>query len=181
MSDRLERAALLALTEVATAKRIHWYEVADLVELAGSASAVAEGTATFYEDREIALLKALSEGVTEQLIADWSETVDHLLDAGQARLLTVLDEEYPINLRRIYNRPPFLFVRGTLQARDQRSVAVVGTRRASREGRRQARQLATELARLGVTVVSGLAAGIDTEAHTGALDAGGRTVAVTLS
>jgi DNA processing protein len=90
----------------------------------------------------------------------------------------VLDENYPSNLRRVYNRPPFLFVRGTLNPGDERSVAVVGTRKASPEGREQARQLATELARRGVTVVSGLAAGIDTEAHTATLAAGGRTLAV---
>jgi DNA protecting protein DprA len=93
-------------------------------------------------------------------------------------LVSVLDDEYPRNLRRIYNRPPFLFVRGALDNTDERSVAVVGTRRASPDGLSQAAHLAGELARRGVTVVSGLARGIDTAAHTAALDAGGRTLAV---
>lgn len=178
MTERLEHAALLALTEAATAAKVHWYEVADLVELAGSATSVAEGTASFYEDRELELAKALGGQVTKWMVEAWAEKLGRLLEDGETRLVTILDEPYPRNLRRIYNRPPFLFVRGTLTAGDERSVAVVGTRRASPEGRRQARHLATELAGRGVTVVSGLAVGIDTEAHTAALDAGGRTIAV---
>lgn len=178
MSDRREQAGLLTLTQAATASGIRWYEVADLVELVGSAAAILEGSATFYEDREVALAKALREAVTEDLMPSWMDTLERSLGGGQTRLVTVLDDEYPINLRRIYNRPPFLFVRGALEPSDERSVAVVGTRRASPEGKRQARELASELAQRGVTVVSGLAAGIDTEAHAGAIDAGGRTLAV---
>lgn len=177
MTDRREQAALLALTEAASAAKVHWYEVADLVELAGSASAVADGTAVSYDEREAALARRLAEGVTPVAVDSWAGRLDELLD-GTTWLTTVLDEEYPANLRRIYNRPPFLFVRGTLDPADERSVAVVGTRKSSPEGRAQARQLATELARRQVTVVSGLAVGIDCEAHTALLDAGGRTVAV---
>ena len=76
----------------------------------------------------------------------------------------MLDPEYPQNLRRIYNRPPFLFVRGRLMDEDNRSVAG-GIRRAKPEGRARGRTLAIALAERGVTVVSGLAAGIDAEAH----------------
>lgn len=82
-----------------------------------------------------------------------------------------------MNLREVYNRPPFLFTRGRLWSADDRSVAVVGTRSASDEGKRLARTLAAELATAAVTVVSGLALGIDTAAHLGALEAGGRTIA----
>jgi DNA processing protein len=96
-----------------------------------------------------------------------------------ARLVTVLDRaEYPSNLRVIPSPPPFLFYRGELRRDDARSVAVVGTRQASEEGRRRARRLAERLAGDGVTVISGLAAGIDTEAHTATLEAGERTIAV---
>lgn len=96
-----------------------------------------------------------------------------------ARVVTVLDRtEYPSNLRVIPSPPPFLFVRGDLRRDDARSVAVVGTRLASGEGRRRARKLAEKLTADGVTVISGLARGIDTEAHTATLEAGGRTIAV---
>jgi DNA processing protein len=172
-----EQAALLALTQAASAAKIHWYEVADLVEDAGSAVALATGTLNFSEVRDTTLAKALAAHISDEDLETWQTSLTHLIDRD-TWLITVLDEEYPINLRRIYNRPPFLFVRGSLQAADERSVAVVGTRRPSPEGRMQARQLATELARRGVTVVSGLAAGIDAEGHRAALDAGGRTLAI---
>jgi DNA processing protein len=97
----------------------------------------------------------------------------------QARLVTVLDRgEYPSNLRVIPSPPPFLFYRGELRRDDARSVAVVGTRQASDEGCNRARSLAEKLTADGVTVISGLAKGIDTEAHTATLEAGGRTIAV---
>lgn len=98
--------------------------------------------------------------------------------AGGARLITVLDSEYPATLRLIFNLPPFLFVRGELRDEDLRSVAVVGTRQASQDGLRRARRMSHLLTERQVTVVSGLARGIDTAAHTAALDAGGRTIAV---
>ena len=177
MTDRQEQAALLALTEAATFAKARWHEVADLVEAAGSAAALLSGEATLYDGHDITVARALTAHLGPDPVTAWTDTLDHTLDR-ETRLLTVLDDEYPANLRRIYNRPPFLFVRGTLTAADNRSVAVVGTRRASTEGRRQAAFLAGELARLGVTVVSGLAAGIDAEAHTAALAAGGRTIAV---
>jgi DNA processing protein len=93
-------------------------------------------------------------------------------------LVTVLDDGYPTNLAQVFNRPPFLFLRGRLTPQDERSVAIVGTRQPSDEGRKAARDLAAALAEAGVTVVSGLARGLDTDAHTAALEAGGRTVAV---
>jgi DNA processing protein len=93
-------------------------------------------------------------------------------------LTTVLDDDYPSNLRVIFNLPPFLFYRGELRPDDARSVAVVGTRRASSAGVERARSIATELVAHGVTVLSGLARGIDTVAHEAALDADGRTIAV---
>ncbi len=95
-----------------------------------------------------------------------------------ARLVTVLDHDYPATLRLIFNLPPFLFVRGTFQESDLRSVAVVGTRQASQNGLRRAVHMAHLLSERGVTVVSGLARGIDTTAHQAALDSGGRTIAV---
>jgi DNA processing protein len=95
-----------------------------------------------------------------------------------ARLVTVLDDAYPVNLRVIPKLPPFLFYKGELQRDDALSVAVVGTRSASPEGLERAANLASLLVREGVTVISGLAKGIDTAAHSAVLDAGGRTIAV---
>jgi DNA processing protein len=88
------------------------------------------------------------------------------------------DDDYPANLRMIHNRPPFLMGRGSLGRDDERAVAVVGTRQASAEGRKAAYEIGRQLAEQSVTVISGLAEGIDTSAHRGALAAGGRTVAV---
>lgn len=105
--------------------------------------------------------------------------VDHAYATVGARLVTVLDrDDYPSNLRVIPNPPPFLFYRGELRRDDARSVAVVGTREASTGGRCRAASLAEKFAAESVTVISGLAKGIDTEAHTATLAASGRTIAV---
>jgi len=94
------------------------------------------------------------------------------------QVLTWDDAGYPPNLRQVYNAPPVLYVRGSIEERDEWAVAVVGTRRASVYGKEAARTIGGDLARAGVTVVSGLARGIDTVAHRACLDAGGRTIAV---
>ncbi len=95
-----------------------------------------------------------------------------------ARLVRWSDPEYPANLREIADPPPYLFIQGHLSPGEKHYLAVVGARAASDAGRHMARRLGLELAAKGFIVVSGLARGIDTEAHQGALDAGGRTVAV---
>jgi len=100
------------------------------------------------------------------------------LDDLGVRSVTWADADYPAPLRTIAEPPLALAVRGTLEDADHPAVAVVGARRASDYGRRIAHELATGLAQAGLTVVSGLAAGIDGAAHRGALEAGGRTVAV---
>jgi DNA processing protein len=100
------------------------------------------------------------------------------LARAQIQILTWDDAAYPPNLRQIFNAPPVLYVRGDLETRDEWAVAVVGTRRASVYGKEAARLISTGLARAGVTVVSGLARGIDTMAHRACLEAGGRTVGV---
>ncbi len=95
-----------------------------------------------------------------------------------ATVLPIKDTAYPQALREIPSPPPLLFVRGDLPGDDSPAVAIVGTRKCTPYGRQVARKLGYDLAARGVVVVSGMALGIDGEAHQGALDAGGRTVAV---
>ncbi len=95
-----------------------------------------------------------------------------------ARLVLLEDAEYPASLRPIDLPPPFLIVRGKLIREDGLAVAIVGSRRGSSYGLRVAERLGKDLGARGVTVVSGLARGVDTAAHRGALDVGGRTIAV---
>ncbi len=95
-----------------------------------------------------------------------------------ARIVTMLDPDYPPLLREIDDPPAVLYMKGKGEIDASRTLAIVGTRRASGYGRAVAHKLASELARLGLIVVSGLALGIDAVAHRGALDGGGTTVAV---
>ena len=100
------------------------------------------------------------------------------LDGSGVRADTRKSSLYPTRLAQIYDPPAVIYMRGALTEADGRSVAVIGTRKASMHGKEAAKLLAGELARKGVTVVSGLARGIDGIAHAAALDAGGRTIAV---
>lgn len=104
--------------------------------------------------------------------------IEARLRAVDGRILTALDPGYPPALRRADPRPAVLYQAGDLAAFVPRGVAVVGTRRATAYGRSSAVHIADELARAGLVVVSGLALGIDGEAHAAAIDAGGVTVAV---
>lgn len=108
---------------------------------------------------------------------DLDREAERLAQAG-IQVLTWEDDDYPRNLRQAYNAPPVLYVRGSIEKRDEWAVSVVGTRRASVYGKEAARMVCTGLAQAGVTIISGLARGIDTVAHRATLDAGGRTVAV---
>jgi len=95
-----------------------------------------------------------------------------------ARLICLADDDYPAILKRIDDPPPCLFIRGTLEPADALAMAVVGSRQCTRYGAEQSERFAALLAGAGLTVVSGLARGIDSAAHRGALKAGGRTLAV---
>jgi DNA processing protein len=108
---------------------------------------------------------------------DLDQVLQRLAQSGVS-VLTWESPDYPVNLRNIAQPPPVLYTQGQLTPADEWAVAVVGTRRASAYGREVARELAAALAASGVTVVSGLARGIDSVAHRAALEAGGRTVAV---
>ncbi|MCC7103908.1 MAG: DNA-protecting protein DprA [Chloroflexi bacterium] len=132
---------------------------------------------------ESALLAAgLDRRTIEGIVASrkkWvPERVWERLTGLGAKVVTLGDGTYPVLLREIPDPPVVLYYRGSIEPADRFSVAVVGTRKATSYGRQAAGVMATELARAGVTVVSGLARGIDGEAHSAALRAGGRTIAV---
>lgn len=124
----------------------------------------------------------LSSRLIENLIQLRStNALERVWEQVQSLGITVLtweDENYPRLLKEIEQPPPVLYVRGELSPEDERSVAVVGTRRVTSYGRRVAEDIADALARNGVTVISGLARGVDAIAHQAALEAGGRTLAV---
>ncbi len=138
----------------------------------------------FAEDSKVAResLSVLRQGLEAD--ADHAyERVDRELEIAAragATLVTVLDDDaYPANLRLVPNLPPFLFLLGgPITLADAYSVAVVGTRDASERGLDRASQMAIKLVEKGVTVVSGLAKGIDTAALTAAIASGGRTIGV---
>jgi DNA processing protein len=118
-----------------------------------------------------------------QRIRAYQDVVDlnrqmQLLEEYQADLVTMEDTRYPTALAEIYDPPLALFVRGDLREEDAHAVAIVGTRKASPYGWQMANKLGRDLAARGITVVSGMASGTDTAAHEGALEAGGRTIAV---
>ena len=101
--------------------------------------------------------------------------------ANRISLLHESDASYPRALQEIPDPPGVLFYTGDIQPVDAMAIAIVGTRHASYYGKNQAHRLAGGLARAGITIVSGLARGIDAAAHRGALEAGGRTIAITAS
>ena len=100
------------------------------------------------------------------------------LERYRVKVLTWNDPAFPPRLREIYDVPPVLYVRGELTAEDEWAIATVGTRRATIYGREVTERIVSDLARSKITIVSGLARGIDSVAHRAALDAGGRTIAV---
>jgi DNA processing protein len=120
--------------------------------------------------------KAVQSVVSRRPAIDPDKELDLLAKHGRA--ITWHDAEYPPRLQEIHHPPAVLYVRGTLKPEDERSVAVVGTRKATAYGREACRDLTYGLAQSGVTIVSGLARGVDAVAHKAALDAGGRTIAV---
>jgi len=162
-----EAAAVLALMG---RRDLAWNKVAGMVEEEGSALRLLDqlerkAPLALFEDSEPIRLDTV-----EDRLEQWR--------GDGLRVITVLDADYPVNLRLVHDRPAALFLRGELNAADERSVAVVGTRKASEAGLEQARGIARGLVEASYVVVSGLAAGIDTAAHSATLEAGGRTVAV---
>lgn len=163
-----ERAALLVLLKHASAG---WGKIARRTLAARSALAVAA---------EDGLLSPQLFDTEDEWERDLAAADAALVGWGETglRLLTVLDDDYPARLLDIPQPPPFIFCVGQDAEQDRAGVAVVGSRRATPETLEATSQVARELAELGRSVVSGLAAGVDTAAHLAALSVGGRTVGV---
>ena len=148
-----------------------------LIDTLGSPKAILEA------DRE-ALMDARGVGeklalkiVTRRDSIDVEEEIEKAADLG-ARIITPLDDEYPAVLKTIHNPPLALYVRGRILPEDGKAIAIIGSRSTSNYGLNAADRFAYQLGQTGFTVLSGLARGADTAAHSGALKSGGRTVAV---
>ncbi|WP_020499775.1 DNA-processing protein DprA [Sciscionella marina] len=165
-ADVTEQAALLALLSARSTEQTR-QEIATNVLAEGSALAVWRATQPPTLLDPVEELDQLTEA--KQTIIAWR--------AAGLSMLTIADDHYPTKLREVHQAPALLFTKGTVVPKD-RAVAVVGSRNASAGGREFASQVARSLVAEGITVVAGLAAGIDTAAHSAALAAGGRTVAV---
>ncbi|MCA9883528.1 MAG: DNA-processing protein DprA [Anaerolineae bacterium] len=128
--------------------------------------------------RQVGLPQNAYEAIIKQrkqvdLNAEWQRIADHHIT-----FITLDDESYPADLRVIPDPPPVLYIQGKLTEADSLALAIVGTRRATRYGRDVTTMFARQLASRGVTIVSGMALGIDTAAHQAAIDGGGRTIAI---
>ncbi|MGE5585407.1 MAG: DNA-processing protein DprA [Bacillota bacterium] len=169
-----ERECTIALNMVST---IGGARLASLIQCFGSAREALLA-------REDALLRVEGIGpVTVQRIAEVRDgrlLRDELqrADGLGVNIVTTSDPGYPERLLNIDHPPPVLYVKGEILPRDGLAIAVVGARRATRYGREVARLVAGEAAGAGFTIVSGMARGVDSAAHRGALDTGGRTIAV---
>jgi len=171
-----EQLSLLALCQI---KGIDWNLLAREAQRLGGLDRLLAGELTERTSKAVETAELIRQSLDQQhqlrraVVAE-----DERAAAVGADLLTVLDPGYPRTLRLIFNLPPFLYVKGQLLEQDLRSVAVVGTREPTEDGLERTDRMARLLVEAGVTVVSGLARGIDTAAHQAALAQGGRTIAV---
>jgi DNA processing protein len=167
-----DAASLLAVAEVAAGQLAN----RSTIRLAQVVLAL-RSSAELVEDDDLKWIESNFERVTPERIEHWQNEISRLAQRGIS-VCSTGDPSFPANLRMVPDCPPFLFVRGELLPTDVRSLAVVGSRDSDQEAVGLAFEIGSQLAERGVTVVSGLAEGIDTAAHRGALAAGGRTLAI---
>jgi len=134
------------------------------------------------ERHELESIRGIGPKTSKDIVSfnDWDE-VDRILEKTDrigAEIMTYWDEDYPILLREIYDPPLMLWIRGDRKVLGTDSIAIVGTRKAGKYGRKMARHFAKGLVKDGLSIISGLAYGIDGAAHRATVDAGGKTVAV---
>jgi len=171
-NNRLALLAILAAPEIGNRR------ARELVELFGSARAVISAPAGEISEALRVPLKVGRGVVKSGRSLDKAEKVMSRLAAVDARLVSIWDENYPARLKTIDDPPVVLYIKGQDSPLYDYSVAVVGTRVPTDNGKRSALRIAGDLALAGVTIISGMALGVDSLAHEGALRAGGRTIAV---
>ena len=120
----------------------------------------------------------IASNIKKKVNGELVEKQWELMEKNQVQVLTFRDEAYPENLKSIYDPPPFLFIKGEIKKDDENAVAIVGCRAASQYGKQIAEKIGRELAKRKITIVSGLARGIDSIGHFSALEENGRTIAV---
>jgi len=175
------------MTSPAASDLQYWVAFSRIPRIGSARSALLEGhfgsLAAAWQANATELAAAgLDRSSVASVIAARSEIspdaeIERLARAG-VKAYIQRDAAYPARLKEVDDRPAILYVRGELRPADEWAVAIVGTRRATPYGRQAAEHFATDLARQGITIVSGLARGIDAIAHRAALTAGGRTIAV---
>src|SRR5207248_1601622 len=147
-----------------------------LVEYFGGAVAVLRASLTELESTGILASSAQSLGTGKSAELAQEELAQA---AGMGvKVVTLDDSEYPLELKQIYDPPPVLYVRGAVSTISQPGIAVVGTRHPTPYGTGMAERLACDLAARGLTIISGMARGVDTAGHRGAIAGKGKTVAV---
>ncbi|MCX8057247.1 MAG: DNA-processing protein DprA [Ignavibacteria bacterium] len=121
--------------------------------------------------------RIVNENINKKFFSKSEEQIN-LLEKFKANIITFWDEEYPYYLRKIYDPPVYLFIKGNILEEDENAIAVVGTRNPTHYGKKITEKITSELVEQGITIVSGLARGIDTIAHQIAIQNKGRTFAV---
>ena len=134
-------------------------------------------------ERELTTVEGIDRGLARRILSgnDFDKEIQvqlSRLNKWEARIVTYWDKEYPDNLKKIYDPPVMLFVRGRLSDEDKYSSAIVGTRNPTTYGKHVSEKFAAELTEQGITVISGLARGVDTIAHSTTVRSGGRTVSL---
>ena len=124
------------------------------------------------------LNKNCSNEILNQQYRNNLEKYEKYIQDNNIKLITIFDEQYPKKLKNIYDKPIILYAKGNLELLKQDSIAIVGSRKCSEYGKQVAKKFGIDLAKQNKCIISGLAKGIDTFAHMGALEAGGNTIAV---
>lgn len=172
----MQTAERLACLELALTPHVGAMSFLKLLQAFPNASAIWSSTSTHLNT--LISQKAVAAIFAHQGLAALQAALNWEAQHPDNHLLCLVDDDYPLSLSEIDAPPPLLFARGNLALLQEPSVAIIGSRHASASGLNTAQGLAAELSRYGVCIVSGFAAGIDTAAHQGCIQAQGTTIAV---